>query len=211
MRKAKWFIGALAVFTIISCNSTQVISSYKDEKVAAKDFKKILVLGIFQQKERSLRQEAETQLVNRLIEQGYNATSAMKDFGPKAFEKVSEDQLAANLKTSGYDAVITTALLDKKDEENYQQGTSRIQPVGVYYNRFGRYYSTVYDRVYQPGYYTTSTDYFLESNLYDIASGNLLYSVQTKSIDPSSATSLASDNSKKIVKDLKEKGVLVKK
>ena len=84
-----------------------------------KDFKKILVLGIFQQKERSLRQEAETQLVNRLIEQGYNATSAMKDFGPKAFEKVTEDQLAANLKTSGYDAVITTALLDKKDEENY--------------------------------------------------------------------------------------------
>ena len=85
MRKAKWFIGALAVFTIISCNSTQIISSYKDEKVAAKDFKKILVLGIFLQKERSLRQEAETQLVNRLIEQGYNATSAMKDFGPKSF------------------------------------------------------------------------------------------------------------------------------
>ena len=211
MKNVKWFIGALAVFTIISCNSTQVISSYKDDKVAAKDYKKILVLGIFQQKERSLRQEAETQLVNRLIEQGYNATSAMQDFGPKAFEKISEDQLAANLKSSGYDAVITTVLLDKKDEENYQQGISRIQPVGIFYNRFGRYYSTIYDRVYQPGYYTTSTDYFLESNLYDIASGNLLYSVQTKSFDPSSATALASDNSKKIVKDLKEKGVLVQK
>lgn len=211
MKNIKWFVGALAIFTIISCNGTQVISSYKNEKVAAKDYKKILVLGIFQQKERALRQEAEMQLVNRLIEQGYNASSAMKDFGPKAFEKVTEDQLAANLKTSGYDAVITTALLDKKDERNYQQGTSRIQPVGVFYNRFGRYYSTVYDRVYQPGYYTKSTDYFLESNLYDIASGDLLYSVQTKSYDPSSATSLAIDNSKKVVKDLKDKGVLVKK
>ena len=104
----KWFIGALAVFTIISCNSTQVISSYKDDKVTAKDYKKILVLGIFQQKERSLRQEAETKLVNRLKDEGYNAVSAMEDFGPKAFEKVSEDQLAANLKSSGYDAVITT-------------------------------------------------------------------------------------------------------
>lgn len=211
MKNIKWFVGALAIFTIISCNGTQVISSYKNEKVAAKDYKKILVLGIFQQKERALRQEAEMQLVNRLIEQGYNASSAMKDFGPKAFEKVTEDQLAANLKTSGYDAVITTALLDKKDERNYQQGTSRIQPVGVFYNRFGRYYSTVYDRVYQPGYYTKSTDYFLESNLYDIVSGDLLYSVQTKSYDPSSATSLAIDNSKKVVKDLKDKGVLVKK
>ncbi len=211
MKNMKWFIGALAVFTIISCNSTQVISSYKDDKVTAKDYKKILVLGIFQQKERSLRQEAETKLVNRLKDEGYNAVSAMEDFGPKAFEKVSEDQLAANLKSSGYDAVITTALLDKTKEENYQPGTSRLQPVGIFYNRFGRYYSTVYDRVYQPGYYTTSTDYFLESNLYDIKSGDLIYSIQTKSYDPSSATSLASDNSKKVVQDLKDKGVFVKK
>lgn len=211
MKKVKWFMGALAVFTIISCNSTQVISSYKDEKTAAKDYKKILVLGIFQQKERSLRQETEIQLVNRLKNEGYNAVSAMEDFGPKAFEKISEDQLASNLKLSGYDAVITTALLDKTKEENYQPGTSSLQPIGVFYNRFGRYYSTVYDRVYQPGYYTTSTDYFLESNLYDIKSGNLIYSIQTKSYDPSSATSLANDNSKKIVQDLKEKGVFVKK
>ena len=211
MNNLKWLIGAVAVFTIISCNSTRVIYSYKDEKVAAKDYKKILVLGIFQQKERALRQEAETQLVNRLKDEGYNAVSAMDDFGPKAFEKVTEDNLAEKLKSSAYDAVITTALLDKTKEENYQQGTSSIQPIGVYYNRFGRYYSTVYDRVFQPGYYTTSTDYFLESNLYDIKSGKLIYSVQTKSYDPSSNMSLAIDNSKKIVKDLKEKGVFVKK
>ena len=211
MKNLRWFIGALAVFSTISCNSTHVVSSYKDEKVEAKDYKKILVLGIFQQKERALRQEVETQLVNRLVQQGYNATSAMADFGPKAFEKVTEDQLAATLKTSGYDAVITTALLDKKKEKNYQQGTSRLQPVGVYYNRFGRYYSTVYDRVYSPGYYTTSTDYFLESNLYDIATSNLLYSIQIKSFDPSSATSLASENSKTVVKDLINKKVLIKK
>lgn len=211
MKNVKWFIGVLTLFTIMSCSSTQVISSYKDEKVSAKDYKKILVLGIFQPKERALRQETETQLVNRLKENGYNAVTAMEDFGPKAFEKVSEDQLVEKLKTTGYDAVITTALLDKSKEKNYQPGTSSLQPVGVYYNRFGRYYSTIYDRVYAPGYYTTSTDYFLETNLYDIKSGDLIYSVQTKTYDPSSASSLASDNSKKIVQDLKNKKILIKK
>ena len=88
MKNLKWIIGAAAIFTFISCNSTRVISSYKDEKITAKDYKKILVLGIFQQKERSLRQEAETQLVNKLKNQGYNAVSAMEDFGPKAFQKI---------------------------------------------------------------------------------------------------------------------------
>ena len=211
MKSLKWIVGIFFMGTILSCNSTQVISSYKDEKAIAKDYKKILVLGIFQPKERALRQETEIQLVSRLKTQGYNAVSAMEDFGPKAFEKVSEDQLAEKLKTTGYDAVITTALLDKSKEKNYQPGTSRLQPVGIYYNRFGRYYSTIYDRVYSPGYYTTSTDYFLETNLYDIKSGDLIYSVQTKTYDPSSATSLASDNSKRIVQDLKDKRVLIKK
>ena len=130
-----------------------------------------------------------------------------REFIKKQAEVNEEENDAFRLYLKGLDS----DELDKKDEENYQQGVSRIQPVGIFYNRFGRYYSTIYDRVYQPGYYTTSTDYFLESNLYDIASGNLLYSVQTKSFDPSSATALASDNSKKIVKDLKEKGVLVQK
>ncbi len=120
MKNLKWLTGAFAIFSVISCNSTQVISSYKDKKAVAKDYKKILVLGIFQPKERGLRQEAETQLVSRLKDQGYNAVSAMEDFGPKAFDKVAEDQLAAKLKLTGYDAVITTALLDKTKEENYQ-------------------------------------------------------------------------------------------
>lgn len=201
----------LAGAMLISCTSSQVISSYKDEKAPVKDYKKILVLGIFQQKDRGVKQETEMQLADRLKDLGYNAVTAMDEYGPKEFEKVPEEQVAEKLRSSGFDAVITTALLDKKNAQNYQQGTVRYQPVGVRYDRFGRYYSTVYDRVYDPGYYTTSTDYILETNLYDIASGNLVYSGQTKSFDPASSAALANDNSKRIVQDLKTKGVLTKK
>ncbi|MFN0081165.1 MAG: hypothetical protein ACKVOM_01485 [Ferruginibacter sp.] len=95
MKNLKRFVGALATFTIISRTSTQVISSYKDEKVAVKDHKKILVLGIFQPKEQALRQETEMQLVRRLKDQGYNAACAMEDFGPKAFDKIAGNRLAA--------------------------------------------------------------------------------------------------------------------
>ena len=211
MKTLKWILPVFAAATLFSCTSTQVISSYKDEKAPAKDYKKILVLGIFQQKDRGVKQETENQLANRLKELGYLAVTAMDEYGPKEFEKVPEEQVADKLKSSGFDAVITTALLDKKNAQVYQQGTVRYQPVGVRYDRFGRYYSTVYDRVYDPGYYTTSTDYILETNLYDIATGNLVYSGQTQSYDPSSSSALANDNSKRIVQDLKNKGVLVKK
>ncbi len=211
MKRIKLLIPAVVAIFMMSCNSTQVLSSYKNENVPAKSYNKILVLGIFQQKDRNIKAETEQQLAEKLKSLGYNAKTAMEEYGPKAFDKLTEDQISDKAKTAGFDAVITTALLDKKKDQVYQQGTLRYQPVGVYYNRFGRYYATIYDRVYDPGYYTTSTDYFLESNLYDVASGDLLYSVQTKAFDPGSASRLANDNSKRIIKDLNDNGLLVKK
>ena len=196
---------------LISCNSTQVISSYKDPKAQINEYRKILVLGIFQQKDRAFRQETETQLASRLKDLGYNAVTAMEEYGPKAFDKVPEDQIAERVKSGGFDAVITTAVLDKKNQQNYNPGNVSYQPVGVSYNRFGRYYSTVYDRVYEPGYYTTSTDYVLETNFYDGPTGNLISSVQTKSYDPSSAEALAHDNSKRIIQDLQDNAIIRKK
>ena len=211
MKKMKLIFTAFAAMFILSCTSTQVISSYKDEKTAAIDYKKILIFGIFPQKERGLRQETENHLASRLKDLGYNALTAMDEYGPKAFEKIEEAKLTEMVKSGGYDAIITTALLDTKDDKVYQQGTVRYQPVGETYDRFGRYSSTIYSRVYEPGYYTTSTNYVLETNLYTVSSGRLVYSVQTKAYNPSSAGSLANDNSKQIVKDLREKGVLIKK
>ncbi len=211
MKYIKIILPVFAALLLFSCNSTQVISSYTAPDAPKKEYKKILVLGIFQQKDRSVKQITESELAGRLKDLGYDAVTAIDQYGPKAFEKVPEDQVADKLKSSGFDAVITTALLDKKKNEVYQPGTVRYQPVGVYYNRFGRYYSTVYDRVYDPGYYTTNTDYFLETNLYDISSGDLVYSVQTKAYDPSSATDLAHDNRKRIVQNMKDKGILTKK
>ena len=211
MKYIKMILPVLVGILLISCNSTQVISSYKDEKAQINDYRKILVLGIFQQKDRAFRQGTEEELASRLKSLGYNAVTGMDEYGPKAFEKVPEDQIAERVKSGGYDAVITTAVLDKKKQENYNPGNVSYQPVGVQYNRFGRYYSTVYDRVYEPGYYTTSTDYILETNFYDGPSGNLISSVQTKSFDPSSADALAHDNSKRIIQDLQDNGILRKK
>lgn len=211
MKYIKMIIPVLAGILLISCNSTQVISSYKDEKAPVKEYQKILVLGIFQQKERAFRQETENQLASKLKSLGYNAVTAMDEYGPKAFDKVPEDQIAERVRSGGFDAVITTAVLDKKNQQNYNQGNVTYQPVGVTYNRFGKYYSTIYDRVYEPGYYTTSTDYILETNFYDGPSGNLVASVQTKSYDPSSAEALAHDNSKRIIRDLQDNAIIRKK
>ena len=205
MKKLQLILPAILLL-LASCSSTQITSSWKADDAKNKSYKKIMVLGILNQKDRILRQNLEDQLVSNLNTQGYTAVSALHEYGPKAFDKVSEDDVVSKLKSSGYDAVITTVLLDKSKDEYYNQGSVSYQPVGI--RRFGRYYTTVYDRVYEPGYYSSSTNYFLESNMYDINSGDLIYSAQSKAVDPSSASSLGKDYGKGIVKDLENKAVL---
>jgi len=195
---------------LMSCSSTQVTSSWKAEKLPANKYKKVMVLGIIKEKDRSLREELENQIVSNLKEQGYYATSAMQEYGPKAFARFKEEEIADRLKNSGYDAVLTTVLLDKSKDQRYTPGSVSYQPVGTYYNRFGRYYTTIYDRVYTEGYYTTSTNFFLESNLYDTKSGDLVYSVQGQAFDPSSAATLSNDYARTLIKDMKKNDVLGK-
>ena len=39
-------------------------------------------------------------------------------------------------------------------------------------------------QISQPGYYASSTKFFVESNLYDIENGDMIYTAQTTTKDP---------------------------
>jgi hypothetical protein len=66
-------------------------------------------------------------------------------------------------------------------------------------------------RIYEPGYYTEQTNYFWESNFYDLTTKELQYSVQTRSFDSKSAESLGHEYGKLIVDDMVKHNLLVKK
>jgi hypothetical protein len=87
-------------------------------------------------------------------------------------------------------------------------GRVYYSPYVVYHRRFWGYYTTIYDRIYTPGYYSVDTKYFWESNFYDIATRELLYSVQTRSFDPGSAESLAHEYGRIIIGDMDKNGIL---
>ena len=104
--------------------------------------------------------------------------------------------------------MLTIVLLDKTRERYYTPGQSYYTPYGIYYNRFWGYSRTIYGRIYSPGYYTTDTKYFWESNLYDLESGELLYSAQSQSFDPPSSSILGKEYGRLIVDDLVNKRVI---
>jgi hypothetical protein len=166
------------------------------------------VLGLIRESDRSIREKMEQHLLGDLKERGYNAICACEEFGPKAFENMTEKEAISKLANSGIDAVLTIVLLDKTKEKYYVPGRVSYSPYYNYHNRFWGYYTTMYDRIYSPGYYEVSTKYFWESNLYDMDSKQLVYSVQTQSFDPSSSEILAHEYGKLIVSNMVKNKVL---
>lgn len=199
--------GSLLLLLFACGPSTNITNSWRsgDTTLAHKALRKVMVVGLVAGKERALKEQMESRLAANLTGEGYTATTATAVFGPKAFENLRESQVIRKLRSSGVTGVITITLLDKDQEENYVPGRVEYYPAMVRYNRFFGYYRTYYNRVYNPGYYTNTTKYFFETNLYDITGNKLVYSAQSETFDPSSAESLAADYAKAIVRNLKAK------
>lgn len=197
-----------AAFLFASCTTSRITNSWKAEEQPTTHFKKILVLGLLRETDRNFQMKMENHMVDDLKEKGIVAVSALQEMGPKTFEGLTETQALEKIKNSGFDAVLTIVMLDKEKERRYIPGHTYYSPFGWYYNRFWGYYGTMYHRIYEPGYYVSSTKYFWESNLYDMNSQKLVYSVQSETFDPSSSETLGHEYGQMIINDMIEKGIL---
>jgi len=204
--KAKYIAWLLLFSLLTGCRSSQITSSWKKENMFPKKFDKILVLGLIREQDRNLRGQMEEHMAADLRDAGYNAVSSEGEFGPKAFENMDEETAIQKLQYCDVNAVITIVLLNKAIESNYYP--HRQIPYGTHHNSFGQYYNTMYDHIYSPGYYVTTTKYFWESNFYEVESRELVYSVHTQSFNPTSAGSLANEYGKMIVRDILKNNIL---
>ena len=90
-------------------------------------------------------------------------------------EKVAENNI---------DAIMLVTMFDAKREQRYVPGSSTSVGIGigapVYGYPYASYFGYAWEVTSEPGYYEDASKYFIESNLYDIASEKLLWTGQTK-------------------------------
>lgn len=206
---AKGFLLILSTTLLVACAPTSnITSSYKDKTITdVPVIKKLLVLAMTNDNNRNVQQTLETEFAAQLQEKGYMVETSFEEFGPKAFKGLTEEQALKKIADDGIDGVITVSLLDREKERNYNPGRTTLGRPMMFRNWWG-YYNVYYPRVFEPGYYTTSTNYFLETNLYLSNGDKLLYSAQSKTFDPGSAEGLAQSVSRAVIKDMQQKGVI---
>ena len=176
-------------------------------------FKKVFLFVITSNK--GAQQTFEDAQAKAAAAEGITAVKSYEAFGPNFLtHNPTKEQVIAKIKESGCDAVFTSALVDAKSETRYVPGTTSYSygyGYGGYgYGGFGGYYgSSAY--IYQPGYYTEDKTYFIESNLYDMETGDIVWSVQSEAYNPSNMENIARTYSALLMERMKSNVAAAKK
>lgn len=200
----KIFLIAAIPLLFASCSSSKITDSYSIQN-SNTPAKKILVLGLFSEKNRTAKRAMETELAKNLEKMGYETVTATEEYGPTAFRNMNEQQALAKLKENGFESVVTITLVNKDKQKRYVPGNYGYNP--GFWNYYSYYSPWGYRPNYSPGYTETNTSYVFETNLYDVNNNQLMYSAESKTVDAGTMGNLANDYAKDIVRDMKRKNV----
>jgi len=190
------------LFIVSGCTSTSLLGSWIDPEVKNIQGKSIAIFCLTPRLD--VRDQVETKMSDMFQAKGVNAMRSMDFITPG---KMEQEVIEMILKQNNITGVILISLLDKEKETHYVPGSTAYAP--TYYGRpYYGYYGSTYTHVYDPGYYQTTTSYFIECNAYRLSDGKLAYSAQSKAVDPSSVGKFAYEFSKQIVNDLYKRGVM---
>lgn len=158
------------------------------------------------------RQVIEEQMQNQLAQRGINATKSIDLFPPSVTSRQGgdPDMMLQRIQGEGYDGIVTAAVIDQETETRYVPGNYGYAPMSRFgwYGSFRGYYGHMSPMVYQPGYYTEDKIFFLEANLYDVQSENLVWSAQSRSYDPGTVTSFADEFAEVTVRQMAKDNII---
>jgi hypothetical protein len=199
-------VKGLLIFTIAisSCTSTKISSSWREpnKEVAVSALNKVLVVALF--KDETSRHKAEDQMAGYLNGKGIVSYGYLDN----NFDKKNEDALREKIKKDGFDGAITMRLVDVDKEKIYTPGNTSLYP--SYYRNFSGYYYRSYSYFSNPGYYSTTRTYTIETNVYSIKEDKIIWSALTKTTDPDGVQKMTEEVSEVVYKKMLKEGFIRK-
>jgi len=188
---------AFTLMTLTACTATTLKDSWLDPSVtSSRHFKKIAVAVMSQ--DPMIRRTAEDTLVARITR-----TQAVPLYAliSEPDEK-DADRVKARLREAGVDGVVVMRMIGADKQTTWVPG----QYPPPYYG-FGGYWGYAHPAAYSPGYLQTDTIVQVETNVYSLADGKLVYAARSETFNPASAASMVKEIANAIAADLKKRGL----
>ncbi len=166
----------LGLLLTLGCSTTRMLESWKASDLKASDlqFEHVVAIAIVSRESQQ-----------RIVEDALVASMSRSNVMP-AYSLVSQedrgnvDRMRAALEEHGMDGAVTVRLVNVNERETYVPGTTSYY-AGGYYGHYGRVGVPIYD----PGYYRSDTYVKVETSLYNVAKGKLLWSGVSETLNPS--------------------------
>ena len=197
----KVMLAGMGLAALAGC-STYKIQSWSDPAISERPIGKVMVVGIAQSA--TTCRMFENHFVEQLQIQGIAAVSGHALIQPT--EQITETQIDEALATGGFDSILITRLAGEQSQSQYVQ-TGYQSSFPSYYGHYHGYYA--YSTVSPVGYVDTVTEYQLETNLFDVESGKLVWGGMKSIYDSSSKDSNTKKVVTSVIKDLKRKKLLL--
>jgi len=195
---------------LMACtSSTMITGSWTSPRKTAKTYDHILVAALTDNV--SAKGKLEEDFASAFADRGIAVKKSIDVFPPNfSKENNNKEALLGKIRNDGTDAILTISLVDKETETRYVPGTVSYAPYPFYpyYGSFWGYYSFVYPQVYSPGYYTEEKVYYIETNLYDAQTEDLIWSAQSETYNPANLDRFSEDFVNAIIRKMERDKVL---
>jgi len=209
MKKIIIFLTSALCF--VGCKpGTEIAGSWRNKDAPNTGLNTILVAALTNGT--NARQILENDLATALNEKGYRTLKSIELLPPSLSSSIKPDRkaLLKSITGTGADAILTVALIERETETRYIPGSVSYAPFPRfgYYGTFWDYYNAWYPMLHDPGYYQENKVYFIETNLYDIKTEQLLWSAQSDTYNPTNLADFASEFSDIVVSQMEKDDIL---
>jgi hypothetical protein len=187
------FLGATSLLLLCGCSSIKVVETWNSQTRPEHRYRKLMIVAIAHNE--NIRKMAENLIGNEMGRNGVTAVASHTLV--KEIDKAKRDDIVTAVRTSGADAVLTIRAVSKGDTTVTQSGQS------------GAVYGTVTN---VGGSYVPSAKTYslatLQSNLYDSATTELVWSATIKTFDASNEARVSRDLGRFFLERLRHDGFL---
>lgn len=200
----------LLVFILLSgCASTKITAVWRDPSYSEQPHKALVILATGRP---IIKRVFEDEFARQLTAGGIEAVPGYSLLPPE--EKADKEQISSAVEKIQADTLFITRLVDKKNYETYYPGSVYVTgpPLGRGARDWGGFYSRGFTTVQAtPGYTVQQAVLYVETQLYDVKSEQLIWSVMTETESGDSPESEVKTFVKVIMESLAEKGLVQKR
>ncbi len=205
LTKTTTLILGLAIIFASCGPGITLTASWHNDKIPPAKFSKILVLSIGKSLEK--RKLGENKIKEELQKNGFMAEAGLDIFPPDFSNGFDSVKIRLALLDKGFEGVLTLRVLSVEEQDRWVPGAGTYSYPLYIYRGFYRYYN-VYGLYPGSAYMTSDVKVLLESNLYNVTFGELLWSGQSIAFSRDPTPQMAEQYAKNILKDILNKKVI---